>query len=167
MVGSMKEPLTPSEDSQTVALLEDLRRMRGSFCKECGASICGHETLMSLAAGCKDSPRCMTCLSQMMGRSREEVRDHLLAYIKNRTCRNAGWIWANHEEGAEPGALPACLWPSSVSAYTKEYKKVDNVNDTAQSPSPNPTPDAEWDAGDLGCGEFVMDLRVKLLQMGP
>ena len=27
--------------------------------------------------------------------------------------------------------------------------------------------DAEWDAGDLGCGELVLELRTRLSTMGP
>ena len=30
-----------------------------------------------------------------------------------------------------------------------------------------PTPDAEWDAGDLGCGELVLELRGRLDRLEP
>ncbi len=29
-------------------------------------------------------------------------------------------------------------------------------------PNPNPAADAEWDAGNMGCGELVMQLRMQL-----
>ena len=29
------------------------------------------------------------------------------------------------------------------------------------------SPEAEWDAGDLGCGELVLELRHRLARMGP
>lgn len=32
---------------------------------------------------------------------------------------------------------------------------------------PNRVPDAEWDAGDKGCGEIVMDLRRVLQPLAP
>lgn len=31
--------------------------------------------------------------------------------------------------------------------------------------STKPVPDAQWDAGDLGCGELVLGLRTRLLAM--
>ena len=149
------------EDFQTAALLEDLLRMQGSRCKECAASLCGHETLMSLVAGCKDSPRCLSCLSRLMGRGREEVRDHLLGYIMSRPCRHAGWLWANREEGTEPTALPMCLWPPAGVAR-KENQPAQTMIVSSDCPGPNPVPDAEWDAGNMGCGELVMGLRMRL-----
>jgi len=154
------------DDVQTVALLEVLLRMRGSRCKECAASLCGHETLMSLVAGCKDSPRCLSCLSRLMGRGREEVRDHLLGYIMSRPCRHAGWLWANQEEGTQPTALPMCLWPPAGVAL-KESKPAQIMIVSTDCPGPNPVPDTDWDAGNMGCGELVMGLRMRLQSMKP
>ena len=154
------------EDLQTAALLDDLLRMRGSRCKECAAPLCGHETLMSLVAGCKDGPRCLPCLSRIMGQGREEVRDHLLGYIMSRACRRDGWLWANREEGTEPTALPMCLWPPAGGAR-KESQPAQTMIVSSDSPGPNPAPDAEWDAGNMGCGELVMGLRMRLLSMRP
>ena len=162
----MDQTAGSQEDFQTAALLEDLQRMQGSRCKECGCELCGHETLMSLVAGCKDSPRCLSCLSRLMGRGREDVRDHLLGYIMNRPCRRAGWLWANRKEEMEPAALPACLWPPAAVAQ-REGQVAQTSNGSTDGPSPNTVPDAEWDAGDMGCGELVMGLRLRLQPMKP
>jgi tRNA 2-thiouridine synthesizing protein A len=35
------------------------------------------------------------------------------------------------------------------------------------NPAPHAPPDAEWDAGDIGCGEFVIGLRVRLQSLKP
>ena len=128
--------------------------------------LCGHETLMSIVAGCQDSPRCLSCLSRLMGRGREEVRDHLLGYILNRPCRHAGWLWANREEGTEPTALPTCLWPSA-GGVRKESEPALTAIVSTDCPAPSPVPDAEWDAGNLGCGELVMGLRMRLQALKP
>ena len=162
----MDETPDSREEFQTAALLEDLLRMRGSRCKDCVALLCSHETLMSLVAGCKDSPRCLSCLSRLMGRGREDVRDHLLGYILNRPCRHAGWLWANREEGTEPTALPTCLWPASDTAG-KETQLEQITNISPDSHATNPIPDAAWDAGNMGCGELVMGLRMRLQVMNP
>jgi len=34
-------------------------------------------------------------------------------------------------------------------------------------PDPTPAPDAEWDAGDMGCGELVLELRARLGRLRP
>lgn len=148
---------------QTAALLSDLHRMRGSLCSDCKAPLCNHETLMSLVVGYQDAPRCLPCLARAMDQGWEEVRDYLLGYIMNRPCRRAGWLWANREEGAQPAELPSCLWPTPAVTL----KDLKSMTISPDSPAPNLVPDAEWDAGDMGCGELVMGLRTRLQPMTP
>ena len=162
----MDQTADSRENVQTAALLEDLRRMQGSRCKECAALLCGHETLMSLVAGYKDNPRCLSCLSRLLGRGREKVRDHLFGYILHRPCRHAGWLWAKREERTEPTALPLCLWPAAGVAR-KESQPVETLIVSPDYPAPSPVPDAEWDAGNMGCGELVLGLRMRLQSMKP
>lgn len=154
------------EQLETAALLQDLLRMQGSRCQECAAWLCGHETLMSLVAGYRNSPRCLSCLSRVMGRTREEVRDHLLGHIMSRPCRKAGWLWANREERTAPAALPKCLWPHGGVAR-KEIQPAQAMSGSGDFARPHQVPDAEWDAGNMGCGELVMGLRMRLLSMRP
>jgi tRNA 2-thiouridine synthesizing protein A len=40
---------------------------------------------------------------------------------------------------------------------------VNTLNTNAESP----TPEAGWDAGDLGCGELVLELRARLAAVSP
>ena len=63
------------EDQQREQLLADLRRLQGTQCAACSATLCGHETLMSVVFGCKDQPRCLDCLARQMGHDRASVRD--------------------------------------------------------------------------------------------
>lgn len=121
---------------------------------------------MSVVAGCTDTPRCLSCLSRLLGGDREEVRDHLFGYITSRACRHAGWLWANREEGTEPTALPKCLWPAAGVAR-KESQPAQTMIVSPDCPVPFPVPDAEWDAGNMGCGELVMGLRIRLQPMKP
>ena len=151
---------------QTAALLEDLGRMRGSRCERCGAALCGHEALMNLVAGYKGSPRCLSCLSQAMGQGRKELRDYLLGYVMSRPCRQAAWLWANEQENAEPGALPECLWPPGDVQRTENGHEQAAMTTTDDSGA-NPAFDDHWDAGDMGCGELVMGLRMRLQSLAP
>jgi tRNA 2-thiouridine synthesizing protein A len=162
----MDETPDPQEDVQTAVLLEDLRRMRGCRCRDCAGSICGHETLMSFVTGYKDTPRCLPCLARLMGRGPEELRDHLLGYIRHRPCRYAGWLWANEEEGTVPMALPTCLWPlASIASNDSQPEQARTV--LSDGAGPFPASDVEWDCGSMGCGELVMGLRTRLLSMRP
>lgn len=38
---------------------------------------------------------------------------------------------------------------------------------TTENSNPDPAFDDEWDAGNIGCGEFVMELRVRLQSLKP
>jgi tRNA 2-thiouridine synthesizing protein A len=160
----MNERLSLEEETQTSELLASLQAMQGLRCAECAALLCGHETLISLVAGCQNLPRCLPCLSRLMGRSREEFRDHVFGYIMNRPCRRAGWLWANQQERTEPFALPICLWAPGSERADHQLPAMAEIPDM---PAPDRTPDAEWDAGTLGCGELVMELRTRLQSMRP
>jgi tRNA 2-thiouridine synthesizing protein A len=148
---------------QTQQLLADLQALRHKRCAKCSAAICGHATLMSLVVGCKDQPLCLNCLALQMGRNSNDLRDRLLSYIRIRPCRLAGWEWANRAENVVPGTLPGCMWPEEKSLATRMENWL-SMTDTMPTP---PFADAEWDAGDLGCGELVMGLRQRLMAMQP
>ncbi|MBI3933806.1 MAG: sulfurtransferase TusA family protein [Acidobacteria bacterium] len=75
-------------------------------------------------------------------------------------------MWANQEEGTEPAALPNCLWPPAGIAG-KESQPAQTTVRSADCPAPNSVPDADWDAGNIGCGELVMGLRMRLQSMKP
>lgn len=149
------------EEAQAQAVLEDLARLRGRTCAACTAVLCGHDASMSLVMGFKNVARCAACLAAALGWGREEMRDHLLAYITRRRCHNAGWIWANLEEGFAAGALPGCLWPAGAGPAPA----------ATSAPMPpaaaEPPFDVAWDAGDAGCGDLVMELRRWLQPLRP
>ena len=95
----MSEDLDPQDEITAEILLHDLKNIRGSRCNGCGASICGHEALMSLTMGFKNAPRCWQCLANDLEHSREALRDRMASFITSRSCYNEGWLWANREEG--------------------------------------------------------------------
>lgn len=158
-----------SDDVQTQELLAELRRLQGARCAECATALCGHATLMSLVVGCQDWPRCLDCLARQMGQSREDVRDHLLGYIRIRPCRLAGWQWANREEQLPDDALPSCMWSTGAAPATLPVRRLvaKEASNKMQDTEATPQADDEWDAGALGCGELVMGLRQRLMAMQP
>ncbi len=138
----MNDP-APESPERTRALLEELPRLAGSSCPGCSKSVCGHEAVMSVVLGYKTAPRCAACLAVALGRKLEEMRDQLLEYIDRRDCFRSGWTWAHEREGFAGKGRPACLWPGDAAMKA----------------------DVEWDAGDMGCGELVLELRMRLEAM--
>ncbi len=141
-------------------LLRDLERMEGAPCLNCRRPTCGHEAVMSVVLGFKGASRCAPCLAAALGRGLEELRDQLIEYIERRDCFRTGWLWAGRREGGEAGARPACLWPPAPAARTPAARASNGP-----APSGSPRSDREWDAGDLGCGDLVLELRMRLQAM--
>jgi tRNA 2-thiouridine synthesizing protein A len=135
----------PESPERTRALLEELPRLAGRACPGCARAVCGHEAVMSVVLGYKDAPRCARCLAGALGRKPEELRDQLADYIERRDCFRSGWAWAQEREGFADPRRPACLWPEEGPMKA----------------------DVEWDAGDMGCGELVLELRMRLEAMRP
>src|SRR5262245_17632873 len=146
---------------RTVKLLADLQRLRGRACKRCDSALCHHETLFSISMGFKNSPLCCACLAAELDRELVQMRDELWSFIVHRPCHRAGWAWANREEGYDPGALPGCLWPSprKASARSREVETAEKAAEPCES--------EVWDAGDMACGDLVLELRLRLRGMKP
>jgi tRNA 2-thiouridine synthesizing protein A len=159
------EDLDPQDQVKIEELLCDLRRLRERYCSGCGAAICGHEALMSLTMGFKDAPQCWACLADTLGYEKEALRDHIFAYITHRSCHYEGWRWATREEGFEPDKPPGCLWPVSSTQSKQEWKVPKPA--TGEVPVSGMEHDSEWDAGDLGCGDLVLELRIRMKTMRP
>ena len=162
----MDDELDPQEQINIAALLCDLSALRESGCSICGTVICGHEALMSLTMGFKDAPKCWSCLAGGLAQEREALRDHLLAHIVNRVCFHEGWLWANREEGFEPDKRPGCLWPTTA---THGIGKTQRLPDSREAPmfDEDSGHDAEWDAGDMACGDLVLELRIRMQTVKP
>ncbi len=150
---------------RAAAVLRYLIDMKGRNCKECGSTLCGHEALMSFVAGFKNAPRCCSCLAAAHGRTREEMRDHFFGYVASHRCHHSGWVWANRQEDFEPAALPGCLWPNK--GEIMESRRVNQSASDASKRQSHTSPDLEWDAGDMGCGDLVLHLRLRLQSMRP
>ncbi|HSW38278.1 MAG TPA: sulfurtransferase TusA family protein [Acidobacteriota bacterium] len=153
-----------SEDQIKIEnLISDMKTMRARGCGKCGAAICGHEALMSFSMGFKDSPKCRYCLSVVMETGRHALRDHLFSYIRSRSCQNEGWLWANREEGFGPDELPGCLWPQPAAAVESLRGQCSRLAaEDELIPEIDPLSHAEWDAGDMACGDLVLELRTRL-----
>jgi len=159
----MNEDLDQQDEITTEVLLQDLKNICENGCARCEGKICGHEALMSLIMGFKTAPRCWPCLAEGLGYGKEALRDRMASLIASRACYNEGWLWANQQEGIGPGGRPSCLWPA-------DQIGEESSPSTVESGDENETPfskidadyDAEWDAGDMACGDLVFELRIQI-----
>ena len=160
----MADTASTGDSLRTDTVLEYLAHVQGARCVACGAVVCGHEAVICLAMGFKDSPRCLSCLAIGLARERDELRDHLFSYVDHHECLRAGWDWASRHEGFASSLPPACLW----GAGKEVPRATDSGGDLSGSEAqPTPSADAEWDAGDMGCGDLVLELRMRLQPMQP
>jgi tRNA 2-thiouridine synthesizing protein A len=152
------------EPLRTETVLQYLEGAQGALCPTCGAGLCGHEAVMCLAMGFKNSPRCLSCLAAALARERRELRDHLFAYIDHHDCLRAGWRQASRQEGFAPVSPPACLW---AAGEVIARPARDGDDPPPPQASLQPTAVAEWDAGEIGCGDLVLELRMRLGSVNP
>ncbi|MGH7430246.1 MAG: sulfurtransferase TusA family protein [Candidatus Methylomirabilales bacterium] len=155
--------LAPDESVRTETVLRFLEEMQGAGCPSCTRGVCGHEAVMSLAMGFKDAPRCLSCLAGALAQDRGELRDHVFLYIDHHECFRAGWDWAGRQEGFGTVSSPGCLWASG------EERKgaLDAARHPASGAAGAPRTDAKWDAGQMACGDLVLELRIRLHSMRP
>jgi tRNA 2-thiouridine synthesizing protein A len=135
----------------------------GAACDLCGTPLCGHTALMSLAAGHEDAPLCLSCLAEEVGRAPENLRDELAGFILRKDCFSKAWGVATAREGFTPPAPPRCLWPGAAPQTASAPAAAPPAEATAGGPPPSAS--ARWDAGDMACGELVLELRLRLASL--
>lgn len=127
-----------------------------SPCVGCGAPLCGHHIIASIAAGVRDEPRCPGCLAAALGREASELAADLARYLGDRDCYRGAWAAFTRRE-------PDCGAAALVAERGDEY----DAAATREPPIDLPPFDDDWNAGDLGCGELVLELRIRLRRLTP
>lgn len=140
-----------SNDAKTAAVLRDLEAMQGARCAGCGAPLCGHHGVVSLVLGFKSAPRCLPCIARALDQEIGGLRHSLFEYVRHHACYTEGWRWAGEREGALDVEDLPCL----------------RGNGAALAPEAVGPATSEWDAGDLSCGDLVLELRQRLGALAP
>jgi len=124
----------------------------GSICARCATALCAHELLFASALGHKRAPVCSACAAcEFHGASSaaasdvDALRAHLRAHFERRACYGGAWRVA---DGREPG----CALVRVVPAGAEKGRAPEELEPAHET----------WDAGDLGCGELVLELRVRM-----
>ncbi|MHC4138029.1 MAG: sulfurtransferase TusA family protein [Planctomycetota bacterium] len=147
------------EDRRTRELLADLERRRGLSCAACGRPLCAHAYVLNVALGYRNAPHCVDCLAAGFDKPRADFLEHILGWVEARPCYSTGWSWAGREEGFDGERRPPCLWGAEATATTAR---------AAEASPTGPVPhDAAWDAGGMGCGDLVLELRNRMKALSP
>ncbi|MHB8523121.1 MAG: sulfurtransferase TusA family protein [Limisphaerales bacterium] len=150
------------------SLIAALKSMTAARCSGCGAALCGHQLLLNIALGFKTQPQCLTCLSIAFTDQSAGLRDRLMDYVRQRECYRAAWEWTSRSEGTAMEGVPACLLAFGSPVRSRSAGMPADaeaaVTNVAAAESPT-TVDGEWDAGDMGCGDLVLELRLRLQAM--
>jgi tRNA 2-thiouridine synthesizing protein A len=151
-----------TDKPETADLLRELSVLEGSPCSGCERPLCGHQSLVALVMGFKCAPRCAECLAASLALPLDRFLDQVVGLVHHRDCYRSGWEWADRRENLVSSARPDCLQPSG--AASRKPRKTRRI----PSPDPGALPaEAAWDAGSMGCGDLVLELRLRLSRVAP
>lgn len=155
------DDLAPNElTARTEALRATVAAIAAAPCRRCGASLCGHAALLAVLFGCKDAPRCPDCLAAEHREPKAALVARASEWIRRKDCFRHVWHAASAREHGGEAEVPPCL----------------DATATASGPAPiapgaataaTPASIATYDAGDLGCGDLVLELRNRLRELQP
>jgi tRNA 2-thiouridine synthesizing protein A len=146
--------VNPADAVRTETLLADVDRLRGAACPACAAPMDGRGILAAIWLGFRDAPRCTACVAHGLGRAPEEFRRSVRDALLRRECFREAWEATVDRDGPEDDG-PADARPRSSASHSR------------LRPADVAPPSATWDAGDLGCGDLVLELRTRLRAMAP
>jgi tRNA 2-thiouridine synthesizing protein A len=87
------------------------------------------------------------------------LRDQVTSFVLSKECLAVGWRWAGVRESA-------CAWSNTAAGQHDDAGSGDADTVTPGS-AVAPPHHTDWDAGDLACGELVLELRGRLRAMSP
>ncbi len=130
----------------------ELRTLVGGSCADCGTPYSAREAVFSIFLGLKNAPRCLSCTSRRLERAAGELWSDLLACVHRRECYLKAWHEAERIDGVD-----ACGAGAATPSPMKEVGPAASGAELVVA--------AAWDAGDMGCGELVMALRLRLANL--
>lgn len=155
-------------DVRTAALQATVAFVVVRPCADCGAALCGHGAVLAVVLGFRNSPRCVRCLAQQADETPAGLADRALQWILRRECFLHVWRRASAAEGHADRDRPACLFAAqSAGANAAARNTPTAAREAGTTAGPLPTPAESWDAGDLGCGDLVLELRNRLRALQP
>lgn len=152
-------------DARTAALQATAAAVAARPCGVCAAGLCGHGALLNVVLGYRNAPRCARCIAHDLREEPTALAERALQWILRRDCFLHVWRSASANEGARGNDRPPCHFAAG------------SAPDVAAEPVVTPSPAATaaaavdegvtYDAGDLGCGDLVLELRAQLRALAP
>lgn len=160
-----------SDDPETIELFATLRDLSGRRCTTSGRLVCAPCVVLSVALGYSTSPACLAVLAERLGREPEALVAHIEQYMTRHPCFAAAWVRAHSGDDA-PSFAPAA---ACRAAFADTDFEAAGTAATAGSSGPEPcgsdraepTHTDSWDAGDMGCGDLVLQLRIRMRVLAP
>jgi tRNA 2-thiouridine synthesizing protein A len=150
---------------RTAALLATVRTLTGAPCQACGRALCGHEAVLAVVLGTRHAPRCARCAAAELHEPAPDLCERSLQWIQRRDCFQHAWLLAGEQEGLGRTPRPACLFAAGAARSVAAPKAPRPI--AATSTLAEPKADASYDAGQLGCGDLVLELRFRLKELPP
>lgn len=138
--------MSTEEDTDDTLPLRELRRIAGGSCRDCRTRFTAREAVANIALGFKNAPRCFACLANRLDRAPQDLLQQVTNYVHRRDCYLRAWQEADLMEQQGTSIRPS----------------EPDEEPTAVEPE-----DTVWSAGDMGCGEPVMQLRIRLNNLPP
>ena len=155
--GDNDEWLEGDLDERTSKLQATVAWLTGRRCTTCNAVLCGHGAVLAVVLGYKHEPRCARCVAAELRETPDSLADRALQWIVRRDCFAHVWRRASDAEGHGRNDRPPCSFtaaPAPTAATTSP--EAGATRTTAAKAT------ATYDAGDLGCGDLVLELRTQL-----
>jgi tRNA 2-thiouridine synthesizing protein A len=153
------------EDDDSLPLRE-LLRLVGGACVDCRTTYLPRDAVASIALGFKNAPRCHACLSRRLGRDPQELRQQLVDYVHRRECFLKAWHEAERMETHSPQVEVDEMLFKEMN-HTAKAVETRSVSDIFSNPGQTEQNGLFWNAGELSCGELVMELRIRLNNLPP
>ncbi|HEX6813055.1 MAG TPA: sulfurtransferase TusA family protein [Planctomycetota bacterium] len=148
---------------RTAALQRTVQQLEHTACPGCGHALCGHEAVLAVVFGYKNAPRCAVCIAAELRESEQSLCERALQWIRRRDCFLHVWQQAGERE-IGGGPSPRCRFASGDLAAAATPPGVAPAAPIAPAV---PAAAATFDAGDLGCGDLVLELRLRLREQAP
>lgn len=156
--------LPPGElNARTTALQTMVAEVVSRDCGNCGAALCGHGALLVVVLGYRNAPRCPACLAGALHEDLTDLATRAREWILRRDCFLHVWRTSSAKEGQGDTDRPPCLFGAArtvaTAAATAAARTLRDAPPATASAAPAV---ATYDAGDLGCGDLVLELRGQL-----
>jgi tRNA 2-thiouridine synthesizing protein A len=135
----------------------------GSKCSGCATELLGHDVVLGLLMGPAGSARCATCLARGLGDALPDFLARGRASVRRLGCYRAGWVHSDRRVTRE-GAWARSRVPVELRLDMLEASDDGAEESTVANAAAATTPAvaAHFDAGDMGCGDLVLELRARL-----